>query len=202
MELIHIGRTQFQSKKNELIALNAKNISETYFVDEGGYGILGAKGASTIISDWESRKTNADDKNQMHDYDYIVCAVGTGTMIAGIINAAKNNQTIIGISVLKNKGTINDEIINLIENKKRNFTLLHEFHQGGYAKTTPEQINFMNHLWDHTKMPTDIVYTGKVFYAVAQLLKQAYFKPGSKVLIIHSGGLQGNRSLEKGVLHF
>jgi len=202
MELIHIGRTQFQSKKNELIALNAKNISETYFVDEGGYGILGAKGASTIISDWESRKTNADDKNQMHDYDYIVCAVGTGTMIAGIINAAKNNQIIIGISVLKNKGTINDEIINLIENKKRNFTLLHEFHQGGYAKTTPEQINFMNHLWDHTKMPTDIVYTGKVFYAVAQLLKQAYFKPGSKVLIIHSGGLQGNRSLEKGVLHF
>lgn len=202
MKLIHLGRTQFQSKKNELLALNAENLNETYFLDEGGYGILGAKGASTIISDWESRKTNADDTKQIHNYDYIVCAVGTGTMIAGIINAAKNNLTIIGIPVLKNEGTINDEIDNLIQNKFTNFTLLHEFHQGGYAKTTPSQIEFMNKLWEHNKIPTDIVYTGKVFYAVEQLLNQAYFKPDSKILIIHSGGLQGNRSLEKGVLVF
>ena len=202
MKLIHLGRTQFQSKKNELLALNAENLNETYFLDEGGYGILGAKGASTIISDWESRKTNADDTNQIHNYDNIVCAVGTGTMIAGIINAAKNDQKVIGIPVLKNEGTINDEIDNLIENKFTNFTLFHEFHQGGYAKTTPNQIEFMNKLWEHNKIPTDIVYTGKVFYAVEQLLNQAYFKPDSKILIIHSGGLQGNQSLEKGVLVF
>lgn len=202
MKLIHLGRTQFQSKKNELLALNVENLNETYFLDEGGYGNLGAKGASTIISDWENRKTNADDQNQIHDYDYIICAVGTGTMIAGIINAAKNNQKVIGIPVLKNEGTINDEIDNLIQNKFTNFTLFHEFHQGGYAKTTPKQIEFMNKLWEHNKIPTDIVYTGKVFYAVEQLLDQSYFKPDSKILIIHSGGLQGNRSLEKGVLIF
>lgn len=191
MQLIHIGRSTFQTKKNELLADNS-NIDNLYFVDEGGYGLLGAKGAQTIVSDCEIE----------HDYDYIVCAVGTGTMIAGMINGSPKNQCIIGIPVLKNEGTIKDEIIALLNDKQAKFELLHQFHQGGYAKTTSQQIEYMNELWDNTQIPTDIVYTGKVFYAVSQLLNQAYFKPNSKVLVIHSGGLQGNRSLGKGILHF
>jgi len=82
------------------------------------------------------------------------------------------------------------------------FTLFHDFHQGGYAKTTKQQIDFMNLLWDHCNIPTDIVYTSKVFFAVNELIKQNYFKPNSRVLVIHSGGLQGNRSLAKGTLQF
>ena len=202
MEIINLGRIAFQEKKNELIALNANNLHETYFVDEGGYGILGAMGASTIISDWEHTNKNSEGINPIHAYDYIVCAVGTGTMIAGIINAAATHQHILGIPVLKNEGSIKDEINILVSHKNANFELKYDFHQGGYAKTTTEQINFMNQLWDQAKLPTDIVYTGKLFFAVAQLLQQKYFKKGGKVLIIHSGGLQGNRSLEKGTLHY
>jgi len=202
MEIINLGRTTFQEKKNELISLNANNINETYFVDEGGYGILGARGASTIISDWEHSNINSDGINPMHAYDYIVCAVGTGTMIAGIINAAATHQQILGIPVLKNEGSIKDEINILVNNKNASFELKYDFHQGGYAKTTTEQINFMNKLWEHAQLPTDIVYTGKLFYAMEQLLQQKYFKQGSKVVVVHSGGLQGNRSLEKGILHF
>ncbi len=190
MQLVFLGRTFFQEKKNKLLSQQQDGPNGVYFIDEGGYGILGAKGASTIISDWKNT------------YDYIVCAVGTGTMIAGIINAASEKLTIIGIPVLKNEGSINNEIKYLLDNNHANYILLNEFHQGGYAKTTPEQISFMNHLWKHTSIPTDIVYTGKVFYAMAQLLQQNYFKENSKVLIIHSGGLQGNRSLETGVLHY
>lgn len=210
MELVFLGRTLFQEKKNELLVQNKNGDSETYFVDEGGYGILGAKGATTIVSDWDPfnknnhsiTETYVQAKNPIHDYDYIICAVGTGTMIAGIINAAKINQTIVGIPVLKNEDTIKQEIENLLEDKNAKFELLHTFHQGGYAKTSPAQIEFMNRLWNHEKIPTDIVYTGKVFYAVEQLIKENYFKPNTKVLIIHSGGLQGNRSLEEGVLLF
>ena len=203
MEIIYLGRNSFQEKKTKLLFdYKTNNPTEIYFIDEGGYGILGAKGASTIINDWGNTNINTHAKNPIHAYDYIVCAVGTGTMIAGIINAATSNQNILGIPILKNEGSITEEIKYLLENKDANFLLLHDYHQGGYAKTTPEQINFMNCLWDHSKVPTDIVYTGKLFYAIDQLLKQNYFNPGSKVLVIHSGGLQGNRSLENGVLHF
>jgi len=210
MELVFLGRTLFQEKKNELLVQNKNGVSKTYFVNEGGYGILGAKGATTIVSDWDSfNKSNHSitetydlAKNPIHKYDYIICAVGTGTMIAGIINATKINQTIVGIPVLKNEDTIKQEIENLLEDKNVKFELHHTFHQGGYAKTSPAQIEFMNRLWNHEKIPTDIVYTSKVFYAVEQLIKENYFKPNTKVLIIHSGGLQGNRSLEKGILLF
>jgi 1-aminocyclopropane-1-carboxylate deaminase len=188
MEIVFAGRSAFQEKKNEFLSQSQESTNGLYFVNEGGYGVLGAKGASTLMGDWS--------------YDYIVCAVGTGTMIAGILNAVAKHQKIIGIPVLKNEGTIHSEIAELLDDKNANFTLLHQFHQGGYAKTTPEQIEFMNRLWKHASIPTDIVYTGKVFYAVEQLMHANYFNPNSKVLIIHSGGLQGNRSLEKGVLAF
>ena len=203
MEIKYLGRTTFQEKKTNILFENKTNKNtETYFIDEGGYGMMGAKGASTIISDWGNTNLNTPDINPIHTYDYIVCAVGTGTMIAGIINAANSNQMILGIPILKNEGSISEEIKYLLENKNSNFELQHDYHQGGYAKTTPEQIQFMNKLWDQAKIPTDIVYTGKLFYAIDQLLQKNYFKTGSKVLIIHSGGLQGNRSLEKGVLLF
>jgi 1-aminocyclopropane-1-carboxylate deaminase len=197
MEIIYLGRTHFQEKKDALMPMIGTVIQGTYFVNEGGYSELGANGASTIITDWE-----IENENKLYQYDYIICAVGTGTMIAGIINAKAKHQKMIGIPVLKNEGTIHSEIVVLLNDKNADFTLLHEFHQGGYAKTTTAQINFMNRFWDHTSIPTDIVYTGKVFFAVEQLMQFNYFKANSKVLIIHSGGLQGNSSLTKGVLHY
>lgn len=210
MQLVFLGRTSFQEKKDALLKENESSLNkDIYFVDEGGYGNIGAKGAATIIKDW--KHNNANDvanaisnnvENPLHQYDFIICAVGTGTMIAGIINAAAQHQTIIGIPVLKNEGSIVNEIKNLLLNQNAAFTLLHEYHQGGYAKTTPVQINFMNQFWEETKIPTDIVYTGKVFYAVNELVNKNYFKSNSSILVMHSGGLQGNRSLEKGILHF
>ena len=204
MQIVHLGRSNFEEKKNELLQFNKFETTKIYYVNEGGYGLLGAKGASTILNDWSNSVTNinTNPKIELQDYNYIICAVGTGTMIAGIINAKYRHQTAIGIPVLKNEGSIKEEIINLLEDKNSNFELLHSFHQGGYAKTSPKQIEFMNHLWAQAKIPTDIVYTGKLFYAVEQLVQQNYFKPNSKVLVIHSGGLQGNRSLTKGILQF
>ncbi len=192
MNLEFIGRTQFQETKNELLQKNKSNThSTTYFIDEGGYGALGAKGAATILSVQDTRS-----------FDYILCAVGTGTMLAGLINGAAPNQAIIGIPILKNEFSLAEEVDALVINKQIPWTLLHEFHHGGYAKTSPALFQFMNELWNTEQIPTDRVYTGKLIFAVNQLIQTHYFKPNSKVLIIHSGGLQGNRSLPKETLVF
>ena len=204
MQLEFIGRTHFQEIKNDLLKAaqhrsidissnNNNNNTDykkgpTYFIDEGGYGALGAKGAATILNE------------HCKKYTTIIAAVGTGTMLAGLINAAEAHQDIIGIPVLKNENTIEDEIKSLLINKETPFSLLHSFHQGGYAKTNPALFDFMNQLWNLEKIPTDIVYTGKLLLAVDSLLKENYFKEGSKILVIHSGGLQGNRSLPLGTL--
>lgn len=191
MQLEFIGRTNFQEIKNDLLKKNQHRSIDNnsiYFIDEGGYGSIGAKGAATILNE------------HCKHYTTIIAAVGTGTMLAGLINAAEAHQEIIGIPVLKNENTIEGEIKSLLINKAASFSLLHNFHQGGYAKTNPALIAFMNQLWETEKIPTDIVYTGKLLMAVDSLLKENYFKAGSKILVIHSGGLQGNRSLPLGTL--
>jgi 1-aminocyclopropane-1-carboxylate deaminase len=203
MELVYLGRTDFQTKKASILELSATK-SDTYFIDEGGYGTIGAKGAASILTE-----------NDTAHYNYIVCAVGTGTMLAGCINAASPNQKIIGIPVLKNEGSIESEINALLidkndpsndfSNDQKNYkpyTLLHQFHQGGYAKTNPKMIDFMNRLWDTEKIPTDIVYTSKLLFGVEQLIQENYFEKDASILVIHSGGLQGNRSLPEGTLKF
>ena len=189
MHLKFLGRNNFQEFKKELIQNN--QAKHTYLVDEGGYGTVGAQGAATILS---NEKTNS--------YNHIICAVGTGTMMAGLIDAAKPHQHVIGIPVLKNEATIRDEIKQLIPTNKTPFTLLHDFHLGGYAKTNQEQFDFMNLLWATEKIPTDMVYTSKLFMAVKSLIANNYFSPTAQILMIHSGGLQGNRSLPAGTLLF
>ena len=200
MELVYLGRSDFQSKKASILETSATK-SDTYLIDEGGYGTIGAKGAATIFTE-----------NDTAHYDYIVCAVGTGTMLAGCINAASSNQKIIGIPVLKNEGSIESEINALLIDKNdlnnnnyknsKSYTLLHQFHQGGYAKTNSTMIDFMNRLWDAEKIPTDIVYTSKLLFGVEQLIQENYFEKDASILVIHSGGLQGNRSLPVGTLKF
>ncbi len=196
MQLEFIGRTNFQEIKNEMLLQHKvspeiiTHKTKTYFINEGGYGILGAKGAATILN------------NIGNSFTTIIAAVGTGTMLAGLINGAAQHQQVIGIPVLKNEQTIETEIKALLNNKSTHFSLLHQFHQGGYAKTSPALIEFMNQLWSTEKIPTDIVYTGKLLFAVNELLKENYFKLGSKILLIHSGGLQGNRSMPAGTLLF
>jgi 1-aminocyclopropane-1-carboxylate deaminase len=187
MQLEFMGRTHFQAIKNDLLKANNKE-NAVYFIDEGGYGELGAKGAATILNE------------HCKDYTTIIAAVGTGTMLAGLIQAAAPHQNIIGIPILKNEASIETEIKNLLKDSTKPFSLLHGFHQGGYAKTNPVLIAFMNQLWETEKIPSDIVYTGKLLYAVDSLIKENYFKEGSKILVIHSGGLQGNRSLPSGTL--
>ncbi len=192
MQLEFIGRTHFQAIKNELIQNNITEASASiYFIDEGGYGTIGAKGAATILS---SSATSA--------FDYIIATVGTGTMLAGIINAAEPHQKIIGIPVLKNEISLEAEINALVTHQPIDWKLLHQFHQGGYAKINPRLIEFMNELWTIEKIPTDIVYTGKLLFAVNTLIKENYFESNSRILMIHSGGLQGNRSLPKDTLLF
>jgi 1-aminocyclopropane-1-carboxylate deaminase len=143
---------------------------------------------------------------QEEDYSsftHILAAVGTGTTLAGLVEAAGPQQEVWGISVLKNAFDLPAAINALLSPAAQNrFTLLHDFHFGGYARSSPALIRFMNDWYRQTDIPTDFVYTGKLFYAFQQLCARSYFPEGSNILVIHSGGLQGNCSLSKGTLLF
>lgn len=185
MELQFLSRDAYatHSRKVELQTTN-------YVIPEGGYGMLGAKGASTIT-----------DLFNEEDFTHVLAAVGTGTMLAGVANALKKT-TLIGIPVLKGKEALEKEVSSLLMQVSCPWSMLEGFEWGGYAKHPAQLLEYMNQLYNSTKIPTDIVYTSKLFYAVEQLATNNFFKKGSRLLLIHSGGLQGNESLEKGALCF
>lgn len=165
-----------------------------YWIPEGGHGLLGAKGATDILR-----------LHHTSSYTHIICATGTGTMMAGLIRGAESTQQIIGISVLKNHLSIFKEIHELLpeqQNSLATFQCIHGYDWGGYAKHQPELLKFMQDFWHLEKIPSDFVYTGKMIYAAKDLIQKDYFEPGSKLLLIHSGGLQGNRSLPSDILPF
>jgi len=94
------------------------------------------------------------------------------------------------------------DIMSLLNGEKKDWLIIHDYHFGGYARHTPALIDFMNEFYRQTNIPSDFVYTGKLFYAVTALIKNNFFPPQSKLLIIHSGGLQRNTPLKAGTLIF
>ncbi len=188
MQLLFISRHDYALKK---LPDPGYHPAQYLLVPEGGYGEAGARGAAGIL---------AYAGNQA--FSHIICATGTGTMMAGLINASRETQQVIGISVLRNNLQLEQDVRALLYDKEKILHTHHAFHFGGYAKHPPALIHFMNEFYAQTGIPTDIVYTGKLFYAVHALAEAGYFDPGSRLLLIHSGGLQGNRSLAPGTLIF
>lgn len=190
MHLIFIDRKLYRDKAQIKEQYKNKN---WYFINEGGFGVEGAKGASEIL-----QVMNLD------EYTHILASVGTGTMLAGLIMSAKPQQQVIGISSMKANTNLEDDIKRLLPTaiRKNQFTVLHDYHFGGYAKHPPPLIAFINETWRQFKLPLDIVYTSKLFFAIIDLVTKSYFPEESKLLMIHSGGLQGNQSLQKNVLSF
>jgi 1-aminocyclopropane-1-carboxylate deaminase len=166
--------------------------NNVYVIPEGGYSELGAKGAADVIQ--------LIDKNEF--YDYVICAVGTGTTAAGIINSLQPHQQFIGISSLKGAFSLEKEIRNLLTRNQKRYEVLHDYHFGGFGKHPEELLQFMKEVWENNHLPTDIVYTSKTLYGILDLAGKQFFKPTGKILMIHTGGLQGNRSLPPNSLPF
>lgn len=191
MELQFVSRADYRLKD---FIQNSYHQPGWYWIPEGGYGVLGAKGAAEILD--------------IHDtsiYSHIICATGTGTMMAGLIQGALPTQQILGISVLKNHLSIFQEIqalINKQTTKLPSFQCMHGYDWGGYGKHQPALLSFMQDFWKQEQIPTDFVYTAKMIYAIKDLIQKNHFEPGSRLLLIHSGGLQGNRSLPSEILPF
>ena len=190
MQLFHSSRSGYKAGLIPEAVYQEYAAEAVYMIPEGGYGHLGAKGAATILNEASTGS-----------YTHIVAACGTGTMAAGLSMACSDDQRIIGIPVLKNHTGLQEDMLALgarTDKLKR----IDGYHCGGYAKKTAALLQFMNDFYDSTGLPTDFVYTAKVFYALDDLFGNGYFNKNNRVLVIHSGGLQGNRSLPKGTLIF
>ncbi len=191
MQLVFQERRQFDGRT--LPATLRQEAGSCLVIPQGGYGLLGARGAEAILA-------GCPDPAVSH----IVCAVGTGTTLAGLIRAARPGQQVLGISVFKNNSGLEALVGALLPegDGTPDWQICHDYPFRGYGRPTAELIAFMNRWYLETGLPTDFVYTARLFFAAEDLAKRGFFAPGSHLLLIHTGGLQGNDSLPAGTLVF
>lgn len=192
MKIHYVSRTEYREKDTvQFLDKVKEKFGNVYIIPEGGGNKEGVLGCKEIVNEIDV------------DFDYILTDCGTGATLAGISLALTANQKAIGIPVLKGGDFILDEVNNYVEllnedtSKIKNIELATDYHFGGYAKHKPELIEFMRLFYTQTGIKTDPVYTGKLFYGLLDLIKNDHFPKESKIVVVHTGGLQGIAGFEE-----
>ncbi|TDD78924.1 1-aminocyclopropane-1-carboxylate deaminase/D-cysteine desulfhydrase [Flavobacterium caseinilyticum] len=177
MQLEFISRVDYRLKSEVSFLENLKQkFGHFYLIPEGGTNELAIKGCQEILT-----KDDAE-------FDYICCSIGTGGTISGIINSVLPHQKVLGFPALKGD-FLKKEIRIFVQNE--NWELVTDYHFGGYGKVNAALIEFINQFNLENQIPLDPIYTGKMVFGVIDLIKKNYFPAHSKILLIHTGGIQG-----------
>ena len=172
-----VSREAYRTKSNAVFINQLhEKFGDFYTIPEGGTNVLAIKGCEEILTEDDAK------------FDYICCAVGTGGTISGIINSAKKHQNVIGFPALKGD-FLQDEINQFVD--KKNWSLQNAYHFGGYAKYNTDLVAFINNFTKKTNILVDPIYTGKMVFGILDLVLKNHFKKESKILAIHTGGIQG-----------
>lgn len=157
-----------------------------YILPEGGTNVLAIQGFKPLTEELE----------QQINWDYLFCAVGTGGTLAGLIQNSQyqNKRQLIGIASLKGAKFLNQAVEQWLDTAKplNDWQIELDFHGGGYGKTNHEIKACQNWFESEFKIQLDPVYNNKMVFAFMQMLQQGRVKQGAKVVLLHTGGLQGN----------
>jgi 1-aminocyclopropane-1-carboxylate deaminase len=196
MRLHFLSREDYKRPVAQIQAELQRAYGDFYFIPEGGANDLGVQGTQ-ILGRALAQKLGEGPAE-------ICVACGTGNTLAGISAGLANHRfvssatvRVIGFSVLKGAGQLGERVLEqhqLLGIKTNDWCLVSGFHAGGYAKKIPASVNHFYSVFEQEQaLLLDPVYTLKMFWGVAQLLAQNYWCPGTRLILIHTGGLQGRR---------
>ncbi len=187
MELSFVSRSDYKLLRqykncHDLPALKRSQ----YWVPEGGAQILALKGVAELVNEIDIT------------YNILCVPCGTGATLAGIINAAPDKASILGFAALKNAAFLESDVASLLPKiSSDNWKVNLDYHFGGFAKKSTELLDFIKNFEDKTGIPLESVYTGKMLFGIYDLITKHTFKPGQRIIAIHTGGLQGKRGFTK-----
>ncbi|MGR9013085.1 MAG: 1-aminocyclopropane-1-carboxylate deaminase/D-cysteine desulfhydrase [Gammaproteobacteria bacterium] len=182
MELKFVSRSDYRLLRQYKSHFALPGLKQgQYWLTEGGAQTLALQGVAELVNEIEMA------------YDTLCVPCGTGTTLAGIIDKAPERMSVLGFAALKNAGFLRKEVEAMLSQSRHNWQLNLDYHFGGFAKINAELSAFINDFELKTNIPLEPVYTGKMIYAVYDLITKHYFKPGERIVALHTGGLQGKR---------
>jgi len=211
MQLVYLNRQTYrQHNTPALEEYLQQRFGEVFIIPEGGSNLNGVRGCTEIVGDAMPTVVTELCRSAGYAYafDQICVACGTATTLAGIALSLNHKQRAIAFPVLKNGSFLAQEIESLLTNylasglpspytSPADWELVCDYHFGGYAKVNEELLLFSQQFREEHGVPLDYVYTAKMFYGVMDLLKQGFFCKGDSLLLVHTGGLQGNIGMEQ-----
>lgn len=181
MNLFRVSRAEYKQKeKADTVKAHLAKHAKPLVIPEGGSNRNARKGVMELMEEVHAEGVG---------FDYLVVSAGTGMTAAGIISGSISEEVLV-INALKNE-SLKTEINSFLEEPKDNWSIHSDYTFGGYAKVTKELSDFINQINRDLDLPLDPIYNGKAFYACLDLATKKQFRPGSKILYIHTGGLQG-----------
>jgi 1-aminocyclopropane-1-carboxylate deaminase len=201
MQLVYINREAYRQRNTAALEEDLRQrFGEIFIIPEGGSNLNGVRGCTEIVK-------------EAAVFDTICVACGTATTLAGIALSLHKGQRALAFPVLKGGAFLAPEIEKLLKNYlvsdlpspnsyPGDWELVCDYHFGGYAKVKHELILFSQEFAQMHGIPLDYVYTAKMFYGVMDLLQQGFFCRGDRLLLVHTGGLQGNIGIEERLQKF
>ena len=185
MELRFVSRSEYRQLRSYKSHDSLPGLKPgEYWLPEGGAMALALQGVAEAVAEINIA------------YDVLATACGTGTTLAGLLAATPPAVRVLGVAALKNAGFLLNDVQLLLATQQltaENWEIALDYHHGGFAKTTPDLLAFIRQFNENHGVQLEPVYTGKLMFAVFDLLRQGYFKPGQRIIALHTGGLQGNR---------
>ena len=132
------------------------------------------------------------------NYDVVCCAAGTATTAAGVLKSMDQGRLMVFPALKGVSSHLRKEVLRYQTeaSKETQLYFMEGYDFGGYAKLTQELIEFVRSFYQENNLKLDLVYTAKLFFGLWDLIKKDYFPPSSKILVIHTAGLQGNKGFE------
>ena len=181
MRLHYLNRLTYSEKYDEAVITDLHHrFGSFYMLPEGGTNDLAIKGVVELLEEIHPHYKDST----------FAVSCGTGGTVAGIIEGLAGHGEVIGISVLKGS-FLKKEVKGMLSRSYKNWTILKDYHFGGYAKFNPSLIDFINQFKKEHQIALDPIYTGKLFFAIYDLIRKGYFSRGTTIIAIHTGGLQG-----------
>ncbi|MGV3639365.1 MAG: 1-aminocyclopropane-1-carboxylate deaminase/D-cysteine desulfhydrase [Adhaeribacter sp.] len=184
MELRYLDRESYRRKSDPEFGLALqRQYPQAYLLPEGGTNLLALQGCAEIVADIDQ------------PFDVLCCAAGTGGTLAGLVAGLAGQKQLIGFPALKGGEGLAADIRALLQayagRDYSNWHLETAYHFGGYAKMKPELLNFIRSFQQQHQVLLDPVYTGKMMYGLYDLVGQGHFAPGTTLVALHTGGVQG-----------
>jgi len=184
-----VSRKEYRERAEPMYLQQLQKKYPNYLiVPEGGSNQLALQGVSEVVTELK----------QQTNWDYLLTPVGSGGTIAGLLSAADQGSQVIGVSVLKQEGYLEQEVCALLATigvQAKNWQVVNQYHCGGYAKFTQKDQQQMIEFAKQLDIPLEPIYSGKLILAFFDMLQNHYFQPNSHIILLHTGGLQGLKGL-------